>query len=124
MKHPAWSSETARGSTCRRARANSTKRFSAADGLFELRDWVSRARPRCAREVDPSARIGPPIARPSKIVCIGLNFSDHAAESGMPLPAEPVIFFKSTTALAGPNDDVRDPARRDEGGLGSGARRS
>jgi 2,4-didehydro-3-deoxy-L-rhamnonate hydrolase len=59
--------------------------------------------------VPADARLGPPIARPSKIVCIGLNFRDHAAESGMDLPKEPVIFFKATTALAGPDDPVRIP---------------
>jgi 2,4-diketo-3-deoxy-L-fuconate hydrolase len=59
--------------------------------------------------LSPSARLGAPIARPSKIVCIGLNYRDHAAESGMALPAEPVIFFKSTTAVTGPNDDVTIP---------------
>jgi 2-keto-4-pentenoate hydratase/2-oxohepta-3-ene-1,7-dioic acid hydratase in catechol pathway len=49
------------------------------------------------------------VARPSKIICIGLNYSDHAAESKMQVPAEPVIFFKSTTALCGPNDDLIIP---------------
>jgi 2-keto-4-pentenoate hydratase/2-oxohepta-3-ene-1,7-dioic acid hydratase in catechol pathway len=49
------------------------------------------------------------MARPSKIVCIGLNFRDHAAESQMDLPTEPVVFFKSTTALVGPDDDLVMP---------------
>ena len=53
--------------------------------------------------------MGPPICRPSKIVCIGLNFRDHAEESGMEIPKEPVIFFKATTALAGPNDALVIP---------------
>lgn len=53
--------------------------------------------------------LGPPIARPSKIVCIGLNFRDHAAESKMEIPKEPVIFFKSTTSLVGPNDSLVMP---------------
>ena len=82
--------------------------FFAADGLSELRQWLER-RATSAPRIEPSVRLGPPIPRPSKIVCIGLNFRDHAAESGMPLPEEPVIFFKSTTALAGPNDDVVIP---------------
>lgn len=82
--------------------------FFAGDGLFELRRWIDTHAARAPR-IDPSVRLGPPITRPSKIVCIGLNFRDHAAESGMPLPAEPVLFFKSTTALAGPNDDVVIP---------------
>lgn len=82
--------------------------FFAGDGLFELSRWIGTHAARAPR-VDPSIRLGPPITRPSKIVCIGLNFRDHAAESGMPLPAEPVLFFKATTALAGPNDDVVIP---------------
>ncbi len=82
--------------------------FFAGDGLFELRRWVDR-HAAAAPRFEASARLGPPLPRPSKIVCIGLNFRDHAAESGMALPAEPVIFFKSTTALAGPNDDVVIP---------------
>src|SRR5262249_1940273 len=53
--------------------------------------------------------LGPPICRPSKIVCIGLNFRDHAAESGMDLPKEPVIFFKASSSLAGPNDPLIIP---------------
>ena len=82
--------------------------FFAADGIFELRRWVEEHAGKAPR-VPATTRIGPPIRRPSKIVCIGLNFRDHAAESGMPLPGEPVIFFKSTTALTGPNDDVIVP---------------
>ncbi|MBI4477239.1 MAG: fumarylacetoacetate hydrolase family protein [Acidobacteria bacterium] len=85
-----------------------TEAFFAGGGLDRLRDWVGR-NSRSAPRVAPDTRLGPPIARPSKIVCIGLNFRDHAAESGMPLPTEPVIFFKSTTALAGPNDPVVMP---------------
>ena len=56
-----------------------------------------------------SIRFGSPIARPSKIVCIGLNYAKHAAESGMALPPEPIVFFKSTTALCGPNDNLIIP---------------
>ncbi len=54
-------------------------------------------------------RLGCPVKRPSKIVCIGLNYSDHAKETGATPPTEPVIFLKSTTAIIGPNDDVRIP---------------
>ena len=54
-------------------------------------------------------RLGCPIKRPSKIVCIGLNYSDHAKETGATPPSEPVIFLKSTTAIIGPNDAVRIP---------------
>jgi len=82
--------------------------FFARGGLQELTAWVAR-NGAAARRVDGSARLGPPIARPSKIVCIGLNFRDHAAETGAAIPPEPVIFFKSTTALVGPNDDLVMP---------------
>lgn len=54
-------------------------------------------------------RLGAPLCSPSKIICIGLNFRDHAEESNMPIPDEPVVFFKSPTALVGPNDPVYYP---------------
>ncbi len=54
-------------------------------------------------------RLGAPIDRPGKIVCIGLNYADHAAESGMPVPSEPIVFFKATNTLVGPTDELRIP---------------
>ncbi|PVX44462.1 2-keto-4-pentenoate hydratase/2-oxohepta-3-ene-1,7-dioic acid hydratase in catechol pathway [Flavobacterium sp. 103] len=60
-------------------------------------------------EVDAAVRLGSPVARPSKIICIGLNYVDHCLETNAPIPEEPIIFFKSTTALCGPNDDVIIP---------------
>jgi len=59
--------------------------------------------------VDPTTRLGSVVARPSKIICIGLNYVDHCLETNAPIPTEPVLFFKSTTALCGPNDDVVIP---------------
>ncbi|NQX40247.1 2-keto-4-pentenoate hydratase/2-oxohepta-3-ene-1,7-dioic acid hydratase (catechol pathway) [Pedobacter steynii] len=59
--------------------------------------------------VPADTRLGSPVARPSKIVCIGLNYADHAKETNAPLPPEPVIFMKSTTALTGPFDDIIIP---------------
>jgi 2-keto-4-pentenoate hydratase/2-oxohepta-3-ene-1,7-dioic acid hydratase in catechol pathway len=59
--------------------------------------------------VDGEHRIGPCIGRVGKFICIGLNYADHAAESGMEVPPEPVIFFKATSAICGPNDPVRIP---------------
>ena len=53
-----------------------------------------------------SGRLGSCVARPSKIVCVGLNYADHAKETGAEIPKEPILFFKSTTALSGPNDDI------------------
>lgn len=60
-------------------------------------------------EVAAGVRWASPVSRPSKIICIGLNYADHAAESNMAAPAEPVVFFKATSALCGPNDDVMVP---------------
>ncbi|MFH6962686.1 fumarylacetoacetate hydrolase family protein [Flavobacterium plurextorum] len=60
-------------------------------------------------EVDASVRLGSPVARPSKIICIGLNYVDHCKETNAPIPTEPIIFFKSTTSLCGPDDDVIIP---------------
>src|SRR6185437_11087403 len=54
-------------------------------------------------------RIGAPIARPHQIVCVGLNYADHARETGQPIPAEPILFNKAPNTLIGPNDDVRLP---------------
>jgi 2-keto-4-pentenoate hydratase/2-oxohepta-3-ene-1,7-dioic acid hydratase in catechol pathway len=82
--------------------------FFATDGLTKLRDWLARQGASALR-VRRSVRLGPPICRPSKIVCIGLNFRDHAEESGMEIPKEPVIFFKATSALVGPNDPLVIP---------------
>jgi 2,4-didehydro-3-deoxy-L-rhamnonate hydrolase len=84
------------------------ERFFGSGGLDRLRDWARREASRAPRVAD-GVRLGPPIDRPSKIVCIGLNYRDHAAESGMALPVEPVIFFKATTSIVGPTDDVLIP---------------
>ena len=56
-----------------------------------------------------TGRLGSCVARPSKIVCVGLNYADHAKETGAEIPKEPILFFKSTTALSGPNDDIIIP---------------
>lgn len=79
--------------------------FFADGGLETLRSWVDD-QAEDAPVVPDTVRLGPPIARPSKIVCIGLNYSDHAAESDMEVPDEPVIFFKAPSAVCGPNDDL------------------
>ena len=60
-------------------------------------------------EVDENIRLGSPVARPSKIICIGLNYVDHCRETNAPIPTEPIIFFKSTTSLCGPDDDLIIP---------------
>src|SRR5262249_17365682 len=79
------------------------------DGSLEkLQEWLDRDSARAPR-VPTAVRLGPPIVRPSKIICIGLNYRDHAAESSLEVPREPVIFMKATTSLVGPNDDVVIP---------------
>ena len=64
--------------------------------------------PECP-QLSNDTRLGPPISRPSKIICVGLNYAKHAAESGMDIPSEPVLFFKATSAIVGPNDDLIIP---------------
>ncbi len=82
--------------------------FFATGGLERLRTHLSD--PAFVRvAVSPSVRLGSPVARPSKIVCVGLNYADHARETGAAIPAEPILFMKSTTALVGPNDPIMIP---------------
>lgn len=59
--------------------------------------------------VDPATRLGPCVGGTGKFICIGLNFSDHAAETGMEVPPEPIIFMKATSAICGPNDPILIP---------------
>ena len=82
--------------------------FFAEDGLNRLSDVIRELGAELP-EIPAGIRLGAPIARPSKIVCIGLNYIDHAKETNATPPAEPVIFMKSTTALIGPNDNVTIP---------------
>ena len=82
--------------------------FFGNDGIEKLSAWLEENEASCP-VIDENERLGAPLARPSKIVCVGLNYAQHAAEAGMEIPKEPVLFFKSTTALVGPNDDVIIP---------------
>jgi 2,4-diketo-3-deoxy-L-fuconate hydrolase len=79
--------------------------FLGGDGLARLATWARDHAAKSPR-VPAAERLGPPIARPSKIVCIGLNYADHARETGAKVPEQPIIFFKATTALCGPDDDL------------------
>ncbi|ETN95139.1 2-keto-4-pentenoate hydratase/2-oxohepta-3-ene-1,7-dioic acid hydratase (catechol pathway) [Zhouia amylolytica] len=85
-----------------------TEQFFETDGLNRLSKWLEANQGDCPH-VDEDVRLGPPICRPSKIVCVGLNYAKHAEESGMAIPKEPVLFFKSTSAIVGPNDDLVIP---------------
>lgn len=82
--------------------------FFGSGGLETLAQWSAENAAK-APEVDPKVRLGSPVARPSKLLCIGLNFRDHAAETNAPLPEEPVLFSKATSALSGPYDNVIIP---------------
>ena len=76
---------------------------------FELTDRLRGLDPASLPAVEGSPRIGPPVARVGHFIAIGLNYADHAAESGLPVPAEPVIFSKAPSSLSGPDDDVIIP---------------
>jgi 2-keto-4-pentenoate hydratase/2-oxohepta-3-ene-1,7-dioic acid hydratase in catechol pathway len=80
--------------------------FFANDGLKQLAQVVANEK---LVEIDSNERIGSPIARPSKIVCIGLNYAKHAKETGANIPTEPILFMKSTTSLTGPYDQIVIP---------------
>ena len=82
--------------------------FFETDGIKRLSEWLN-ANKADLPKVKANTRLGAPFRRPSKIICIGLNYTKHAFETKMPLPKEPIIFFKSTTALTGPNDGVTIP---------------
>ena len=82
--------------------------FFGNKGLDQLDSWLKKNASSAPR-VASSVRLGPPICRPSKIICIGLNYRDHAAETKAEAPKEPVLFFKATTSLVGPNDDLVRP---------------
>lgn len=84
--------------------------FFDSGGLAKLASWLSKNESSAPR-VASSVRLGSPIRRPSKIVCIGLNYRDHAAETKAEAPKEPVLFFKATTSLVGPNDVLRRPRK-------------
>ena len=84
-----------------------TEHFFATGGIGRLRSWLESTP--SLPEIPATERWASPITRPSKIVCIGLNYADHARETKAEIPKEPILFFKSTTALVGPNDPVHIP---------------
>lgn len=85
--------------------------FFAGGAIEQLAAWEADG-----PALGATDRLGSPVARPSKIICVGLNFRDHAAETGQPEPDEPILFGKATTALCGPDDDLvlpRDSVKTD-----------
>jgi 2-keto-4-pentenoate hydratase/2-oxohepta-3-ene-1,7-dioic acid hydratase in catechol pathway len=82
--------------------------FFETDGLSRLQKFIESNKNKLPK-VSKDLRLSSPVSRPSKIICIGLNYADHARETNASIPAEPIIFFKSTTSLTGPFDDVIIP---------------
>lgn len=82
--------------------------FISSGGLERLKTWLDEHAD-TAPGVDDFLRLGTPLTGIGKIICIGLNYEDHAKEGGMDLPEEPIIFFKATSSLVGPNDDLIIP---------------
>ncbi|WP_030453902.1 fumarylacetoacetate hydrolase family protein [Herbidospora cretacea] len=83
------------------------------DGVFLAGGGIERVRAALAAgelpPAEPGQRVGPPVARPGKIVCIGLNYSDHAEETNAAVPVEPVVFMKASNTVVGPDDEVLVP---------------
>ncbi|PZX46520.1 fumarylacetoacetate hydrolase family protein [Algoriphagus chordae] len=82
--------------------------FFTNNGIARLEEWLD-ANQENLNEIPTGSRLGSPIARPSKIICIGLNYRMHAIESGMPVPEVPIIFMKATSSLCGPFDNILIP---------------
>jgi 2,4-diketo-3-deoxy-L-fuconate hydrolase len=80
--------------------------FFAGDAIHQLKESIKDAN---LPKVDKNVRLGAALARPSKLICVGLNYRDHAAETNAQIPTEPIIFFKATSAIVGPNDDLEIP---------------
>ena len=82
--------------------------FFGNQGIEKLNNWLEKNHDSCP-VLENDVRLGPPLLRPSKIVCVGLNYSKHAKESGMDVPEEPVLFFKASSAIIGPYDSIIIP---------------
>jgi 2-keto-4-pentenoate hydratase/2-oxohepta-3-ene-1,7-dioic acid hydratase in catechol pathway len=80
--------------------------FFANDGIEKLKNSVAENE---LPEIDTNQRLGCPVHKPSKVICIGLNYAKHAKETNAQIPKEPILFFKSTTSVSGPNDDIVIP---------------
>lgn len=85
-----------------------SEEFLGSDGIMRLESWLKDHQSSCS-EVSKQERLGPPIQRPSKLICVGLNYSLHAKESGMEVPKQPILFMKATSSLSGPFDPIIIP---------------
>lgn len=84
------------------------EKFFGNQGIEKLNKWLEKNHDSCP-VIDNDNRLGSPLFRPSKIVCVGLNYAKHAMESGMDVPEEPVLFFKASSAIIGPYDSITIP---------------
>ena len=84
------------------------EQFFGNQGIEKLNKWLEKNHDSCP-VIDNDNRLGSPLFRPSKIVCVGLNYAKHAQESGMDVPEEPVLFFKASSAIIGPYDSITIP---------------
>ena len=84
------------------------EQFFSSGSIIQLQEFIN-TNPSALIELAEDIRFGPPVCRPSKLICIGLNYRDHALETSSPIPNEPIIFFKSQTAICGPNDNLIIP---------------
>ena len=82
--------------------------FFGGNGIQKLKHWLEKNLDNCPI-IDKNIRLGQPLVRPSKIVCVGLNYAMHAEESGMDIPEEPILFFKASSAIVGPYDSIVIP---------------
>ena len=88
-----------------------SEHFFASNGLERLRTWL-KSNKQLLKEISAKSRIGSPITRPSKIICVGLNYRKHAEEAGMAVPEVPIIFMKATSSLCGPFDPIFIPKKQ------------
>jgi 2-keto-4-pentenoate hydratase/2-oxohepta-3-ene-1,7-dioic acid hydratase in catechol pathway len=87
--------------------------FFENEGLARFEKWLDQNKTSLS-VIKEGTRLGPCFQRPSKIICVGLNYTKHAFESNMPLPKEPIIFYKSTSALCGPTDNLLIPRKSEK----------
>jgi len=85
-----------------------TEQFFTGDGIQRLGTWLESHKEDCP-SIGDDVRLGPPVRRPNKLICVGMNYAKHAAESGSEPPEQPVLFMKATSSIVGPNDDLIIP---------------
>lgn len=105
---PGIQDETGRNLDCSSFGEDWNENFFTSNGLKRLDTWL-KTNQKLLKEISSKSRLGSPIDRPSKIICIGLNYRKHAAEAGMAVPEVPIIFMKATSSLCGPFDPIFIP---------------